>query len=197
MNARLLLIDNYDSFTYNLVQAFEVLGASVVGAPQRRRVGAGGARLAADAPVHFARPRHARRVRHQPRTDPRLQRADTGARRLPGPPGDRRRVRRRGRARRATDAWQDVRARALRHRPVHGPAPACAVGRYHSLVARADALPDVLTVTARAATGEIMGVRHRHHPTDGVQFHPESILTPDGPRLLANFLNGSSHVAAA
>ena len=42
-----------------------------------------------------------------------------------------------------------------------------------------------------------MAVRHRHHPTDGVQFHPESILTPDGPRLLANFLNGSSHVAAA
>ncbi len=73
----------------------------------------------------------------------------------------------------------------------------CAVGRYHSLVARADALPGVLDVTARTATGEIMGVRHRHHRTDGVQFHPESILTPDGPRLLANFLNGSAHVAAA
>ncbi len=94
-----------------------------LGAPQRRRVGAGGARLAADAPVHLARPRHARRVGHQPRTDPRLQRADPGARRLPRPPGDRRRVRRRGRARRAADARQDLRARALRHRPVRGPAP--------------------------------------------------------------------------
>jgi anthranilate synthase component 2 len=60
-----------------------------------------------------------------------------------------------------------------------------------------DALPDTLEVTASTEDGEIMAVRHRRHATEGVQFHPESILTPDGPRLLANFLNGVSHVAAA
>jgi anthranilate synthase/aminodeoxychorismate synthase-like glutamine amidotransferase len=72
----------------------------------------------------------------------------------------------------------------------------CVVGRYHSLIAAPDALPAALEVTASTAEGEIMAVRHRHHATDGVQFHPESILTPDGPRLLANFLDGVSHVAA-
>ena len=60
--------------------------------------------------------------------------------------------------------------------------------RYHSLaVARKD-LPDCLEVTATAEDGEIMGLRHRDHVTTGVQFHPESILTPTGKRLLANFL---------
>jgi len=73
----------------------------------------------------------------------------------------------------------------------------CSVGRYHSLIAAAESLPALLEVTARTADGEIMAVRHRHHATEGVQFHPESILTPDGPRLLANFLNGVPHVAAA
>jgi anthranilate synthase/aminodeoxychorismate synthase-like glutamine amidotransferase len=61
-------------------------------------------------------------------------------------------------------------------------------GRYHSLIAERNAVPDALTVTAWTAEGEIMGVRHREWPIEGVQFHPESILTPDGPRLMANFL---------
>jgi anthranilate synthase component 2 len=52
-------------------------------------------------------------------------------------------------------------------------------------------------VTATTPDGEVMGVRHRREPTEGVQFHPESILTPDGPRLLENFLLGAPHVAAA
>jgi anthranilate synthase component 2 len=60
--------------------------------------------------------------------------------------------------------------------------------RYHSLaVARRD-LPDCLTVTAEAQDGEIMGIRHRSHPTEGIQFHPESIMTSVGKRLLRNFL---------
>jgi len=60
--------------------------------------------------------------------------------------------------------------------------------RYHSLaVDRAD-LPDCLTVTAEAEDGEIMGIRHRSHPTEGIQFHPESIMTSVGKRLLRNFL---------
>jgi anthranilate synthase/aminodeoxychorismate synthase-like glutamine amidotransferase len=61
-------------------------------------------------------------------------------------------------------------------------------GRYHSLIADPASIPAVLEVTARTAEGEIMGVRHRTLPIEGVQFHPESVLTPDGPVLLANFL---------
>jgi anthranilate synthase/aminodeoxychorismate synthase-like glutamine amidotransferase len=65
------------------------------------------------------------------------------------------------------------------------------VGRYHSLVVDRASLPEVLEVTAVSTDdGEIMAVRHRSHPTVGVQFHPESVLTPDGPALLRNFLQG-------
>jgi anthranilate synthase/aminodeoxychorismate synthase-like glutamine amidotransferase len=64
----------------------------------------------------------------------------------------------------------------------------CEVGRYHSLIAQPESLPAVLEVTARTPEGEIMGVRHRDLVVEGVQFHPESVLTPDGPALMANFL---------
>jgi anthranilate/para-aminobenzoate synthase component II len=67
-----------------------------------------------------------------------------------------------------------------------------AAGRYHSLIAQPDTLPAVLDVTARTAEGEIMGVRHREYVVEGVQFHPESILTPDGPRMLERFLQTSA-----
>lgn len=61
-------------------------------------------------------------------------------------------------------------------------------GRYHSLGAQRETIPDALTITAQTDKGEIMGVRHREWPIEGVQFHPESILTPEGDRLMANFL---------
>ena len=61
-------------------------------------------------------------------------------------------------------------------------------GRYHSLAIEADSIRDELEVSATADDGEVMGVRHRRHPIEGVQFHPESILTPEGPRILRNFL---------
>jgi len=61
--------------------------------------------------------------------------------------------------------------------------------RYHSLVVDPDSCPSVLEVSARSPDGEIMGVRHRELPIEGVQFHPESILTAEGKRLLANFLS--------
>lgn len=65
------------------------------------------------------------------------------------------------------------------------------VGRYHSLVVDRPTLPEVLEVTAVSTDdGEVMALRHRAHPTVGVQFHPESVLTPDGPALLRNFLEG-------
>ncbi|MDO9172741.1 MAG: aminodeoxychorismate/anthranilate synthase component II [bacterium] len=60
--------------------------------------------------------------------------------------------------------------------------------RYHSLIAREESLPAALEVSAFTSEGEIMGVRHREHPIEGVQFHPESILTREGPALFANFL---------
>ena len=60
--------------------------------------------------------------------------------------------------------------------------------RYHSLVVKPESVPACLEVTARTAEGEIMGLRHREFPVHGVQFHPESILTSEGKRLLGNFL---------
>ena len=61
--------------------------------------------------------------------------------------------------------------------------------RYHSLVVSQATLPDCLMVTARSETGELMGLRHRTLPIEGVQFHPESIMTPAGVQLLKNFLD--------
>lgn len=61
-------------------------------------------------------------------------------------------------------------------------------GRYHSLLVDRGTLPDCLEVSAETAEGEIMGLRHRDYPVEGIQFHPESILTPNGKRILRNFL---------
>jgi anthranilate synthase/aminodeoxychorismate synthase-like glutamine amidotransferase len=60
--------------------------------------------------------------------------------------------------------------------------------RYHSLIVRRDSVPEALEITAETAEKEIMGLRHREYPIHGVQFHPESILTPEGKQLLKNFL---------
>lgn len=60
--------------------------------------------------------------------------------------------------------------------------------RYHSLAVEQQSLPDCLTVTAQSDDGEIMGIRHKTHPTEGIQFHPESIMTTLGKRLLRNFV---------
>jgi anthranilate synthase/aminodeoxychorismate synthase-like glutamine amidotransferase len=61
--------------------------------------------------------------------------------------------------------------------------------RYHSLAVEEESLPSSLEITARAEDGEIMGVRHKDYPLHGIQFHPESILTEEGMRILENFLN--------
>ena len=62
-------------------------------------------------------------------------------------------------------------------------------GRYHSLLIEKHSLPDCLEISAETAEGEIMGVRHRQYPIEGIQFHPESILTPNGKRIIRNFLS--------
>ncbi len=61
--------------------------------------------------------------------------------------------------------------------------------RYHSLIVPEDTLPDCLMPTAHTTEGELMGIRHREFPVEGVQFHPESFLTTEGPKLLKNFLD--------
>ncbi len=63
--------------------------------------------------------------------------------------------------------------------------------RYHSLAVNRAHLPECLIVSSETDDGEIMGIRHRSHPTEGIQFHPESIMTPVGKRLLRNFLNST------
>lgn len=63
------------------------------------------------------------------------------------------------------------------------------VARYHSLAAIEDTMPDCLQITARTEDGEIMAVQHREYPIFGVQFHPESIMTPDGKTMLKNFVD--------
>ena len=77
----------------------------------------------------------------------------------------------------------DTRCPLFRNLPESAP-----VARYHSLVSDPDTLPDCLTVTARTEDGEVMAVQHTEYPIYGVQFHPESILTPDGKTILTNFI---------
>ena len=67
------------------------------------------------------------------------------------------------------------------------------VARYHSLAAAPETMPECLQVIARTADGEVMAVQHREYPIYGVQFHPESILTPHGKEILKNFLSMSSN----
>ncbi|MDR1070818.1 MAG: aminodeoxychorismate/anthranilate synthase component II [Gracilibacteraceae bacterium] len=73
----------------------------------------------------------------------------------------------------------------------HGLPPVIEAGRYHSLAVRRDGIPDELLVVAEDGAGEVMGVKHRDHPVYGLQFHPESILTRDGHIIMENFLSAS------
>ncbi|MDR0839239.1 MAG: aminodeoxychorismate/anthranilate synthase component II [Oscillospiraceae bacterium] len=76
--------------------------------------------------------------------------------------------------------------------PIFAKLPAVITGaRYHSLAAAPDTIPDALRVTATTADGEIMAVAHREHAVYGVQFHPESVLTPLGGKILENFIGGN------
>ena len=188
MKPRLLLIDNYDSFTYNLVQAFMVLGADVL---VHRNDQITTAEALALEPTHLC-------ISPGPGT-PRdagvsMAMIEAFAGRVPVFGvclGHQSLV--------EVFGGKVVRAPRLMHgktslvehdgRGVFSGLPVpLEVGRYHSLIAEPETLPAVLEVTARTAEGEIMGVRHRKLAVEGVQFHPESILTPEGPRLMGNFL---------
>jgi anthranilate synthase/aminodeoxychorismate synthase-like glutamine amidotransferase len=193
----LLLIDNYDSFTYNLVQAFLVLGADVqvyrndaITVPEALALN----------PTHLC-------ISPGPGT-PRdagismdMIRAFAGRVPVFG-------VCLGHQAIVEVFGGKVVRAGRLMHgktSPVEhdgrglfvGLPQPCEVGRYHSLIAQPESLPAMLRVSARTPEGEIMGVRHRDLAVEGVQFHPESVLTPDGPQLMRNFVEGVGYVAAA
>ncbi len=62
-------------------------------------------------------------------------------------------------------------------------------GRYHSLILRRDSIPTCLEISAETEEGEVMGIRHKQYPVEGIQFHPESILTPSGKRIIKNFID--------
>ena len=188
MNARMLLIDNYDSFTFNLVQAFRALGADVLvyrndeisidGAmslnPSHLCISPGpgtpddaGISLAMIEAFSGSIPMlgvclgHQCLVQHHGGNIVRAGRIMHGKTSL---------VR-----------WQGSDLYDGMSQPFEA-------GRYHSLCAETDSLPANLALTATTSRGEIMGVKHEALMQEGVQFHPESVLTPDGDRLMANFL---------
>ena len=189
---KLLMIDNYDSFTYNLVQYFGELGADIevcrndeitvaditTMAPSHLVVSPGPcspaeAGISVAAIAHFAG--------KLPILGVCLGHQSIGA----------------------AFGGRIVRAQQLMHgktSDIHtlqqgvfaGLPPTFTVNRYHSLAIERSSLPDVLEVTAWTDDGEIMGVRHRSLPIEGVQFHPESVLTEHGHSLLKNFLQIAS-----
>lgn len=187
-SVRMLLIDNYDSFTYNVVQAFAALGADV--SVHRNDAISVEAALELD-PTHLVispgpgRPEDA---------GVSLAMIDAFAQRVPVLGiclGHQCLVQHFG--------GEIVRAERLMHGKTSmtrhdgktifaGLPQLLEVGRYHSLCALRESLPDMLELTAETERGEIMGVRHKTLPLEGVQFHPESVLTPDGRQLMANFL---------
>jgi anthranilate synthase/aminodeoxychorismate synthase-like glutamine amidotransferase len=188
MSARLLLIDNYDSFTYNLVQAFMVLGAEVLVHRNDRITIAGAEAL---APTHLC-------ISPGPGTPAQAGISTRMIERFAGEIpvlgvclGHQALVEvfggKVGRAERLMHGKTSLVMHEGRGLFAGLPNPFEA-GRYHSLIAERESLPRELGETAWTREGEIMGVRHRELDVEGVQFHPESILTPEGPRLLAAFL---------
>jgi anthranilate synthase/aminodeoxychorismate synthase-like glutamine amidotransferase len=182
----ILLVDNYDSFTYNLAHLFGELGADV----QVRR----NDRISADeaerlSPSHLVvspGPGRPEEAGSMPEIVRRLSvRVPTLGVCL-------------GHQAMAQAFGGDV----VRHEPIHGKTTAIThdgrslfaglprevtVGRYHSLVVDRDTLPAVFEVSAEGG-GVLMAIRHRELPAEGVQFHPESVLTPEGATMLRNFL---------
>lgn len=188
MTARILLIDNYDSFTFNLVQGFRMLGADVmvhrndqitvqeamvaeathlVISPGPGEPGSAGLSVEIILALAGRIPVLGVCLGHQSIV------AAFG-----------------GRITRAADLMHG-KTSSIHHdgrglfTGLPDPFPA---GRYHSLAASRTELPDLLTVTAATAEGEVMGVRNDELAVEGVQFHPESVLTPDGQTILNNFL---------
>ena len=182
-----LMIDNYDSFTYNLVHLFEQLGAEVV---TFRNDAIAVEEAVAVAPDRLVVSPGPGRPEEAGASVDLLRRLAPTTKSLGVCLGHQAIVQAFG--------GEIGQARALLHgkssRITHDGGGVFAglpddveVGRYHSLAATV--VPDVLRVTARTEDGEVMGVRHVEYPVEGVQFHPESVLTPLGARMAENFLS--------
>ncbi len=189
MNQHVLLIDNYDSFTYNLVQALAILGAQVtvkrhdkitveeanalhpshlMVSPGPGRPEDAGVSVAVVSDMMSRVPVLGVCLGHQAIAYALGGRIDQAQTLMHG---------------KASPVYHD--GRTL----FEGLPNPFNAGRYHSLAVAEQELPEDLVVSAYTSDGEIMGVRHRTLPTEGVQFHPESVLTPEGDRLLRNFLD--------
>ncbi|MFZ0242000.1 MAG: aminodeoxychorismate/anthranilate synthase component II [Desulfobacterales bacterium] len=188
----IVVIDNYDSFTYNLVQYLKVLGAAVavfrndaVTLPEIEKIDPAGivispgpgrpesAGISLPLIKHFSgkKPVLGVCLGHQSIAIAFGGKVVAAKRLMHGKTSS---IRTDGKA-----IYQGIAS------------PITAM-RYHSLAVQREGLPDCLEITAEADDGEIMGIRHRQHPTEGIQYHPESIMTPVGKRLLRNFLNDTA-----
>jgi anthranilate synthase component II len=184
----ILLVDNYDSFTYNLAHLFGELGADVV---VRRNDAIDADEAERLRPSHLVVSPGPGRPRNAGQTEAIIRRLAPTTPTLGVCLGHQAIV----------EAFGGEIGQA--QRLVHGKASAVShdgrgifaglaqnfqAGRYHSLAATT--VPDELEVSATTEDGEVMAVRHRSLRVDGVQFHPESVLTPEGPHLCRNFLEG-------
>jgi para-aminobenzoate synthetase component 2 len=182
----ILLVDNYDSFTYNLVHLFAELGAEVV-VRRNDEVDADGAERL--APSHLVVSPGPGRPEESGATLAILERLAPTTPTLGVCLGHQAIVQLFGGEVGQARELVHGKASAVRHdgRGVFRGLPQeFEAGRYHSLAATS--VPEVLEVSATSPDGEVMAVRHRELPIEGVQFHPESVLTPVGPALGRNFL---------
>jgi len=184
---RVLMIDNYDSFTYNLVHLFAELGAEVVTYRNDAITPDEAAALAPDRLVVSPGPGRPEGAGVSVEL---LRRLGPTTKSLGVCLGHQAIVQAFGGEIGQAHALLHGKASTITHdgRGVFTGLPEeVEVGRYHSLAATA--VPDTLLVTARTPDEEVMGVRHVEHPVEGVQFHPESVLTPLGARMAENFLS--------
>ena len=182
----ILLVDNYDSFTYNLVHLFEELGAEVVVRRNDEIDPDGAERL---APSHLVVSPGPGRPEDSGATVEIVRRLAPTTPTLGVCLGHQAIVQAFGGEIGQAQRLVHGKASAVSHdgRGIFAGLPAdFQAGRYHSLAATS--VPDELEVSATTEDGEVMAVRHRSLRIDGVQFHPESVLTPEGPRLCRNFL---------
>lgn len=187
----ILMIDNFDSFTYNLVQYFQQLGAEVEVRRNNALTPAEALAMRPEAIVLSPGPGRPEAAGIMPELIP--QAVEAGIPLLGVCLGHQAigeafgaSVVHAGRLMHGkTSVLEDVDQESVIFQGIHSPIQ---VARYHSLAVKEETLPDELKVTARSGDGEIMAMEHRTYPVYGLQFHPESVMTPEGHRMIENFI---------